>query len=84
MGGVPLYKPYGYVPPQRVWFFRRFDLKTGIDFAYFGLESGMVFEKTTGRYESIYRRFQFQMNKKERELCEFVVDFKSFFVGVLL
>ena len=84
MGGVPLYKPYRYVPPQRVWFFRRFDLKTGIDFAYFGLESGMVFEKTTGRYESIYRRFQFQMNKKERELCEFVVDFKSFFVGVLL
>ena len=84
MGGVPLYKPYRYVPPQRVWFFRRFDLKTGIDFAYVGVESGMVFEKTTGRYESIYRRFQFQMNKKERELCEFVVDFKSFFVGVLL
>ena len=84
VGGVPLYKPYRYVPPQRVWFFRRFGLKTGIDFAYFGLESGMVFEKTTGRYESIYRRFQFQMNKKERELCEFVVGFKSFFVGVLL
>ena len=84
MGGVPLYKPYGYVPPQRVGFFRRFGLKTGIGFAYFGLESGMVFEKTTGRYESIYHRFQFQMNKKERELCEFVVDFKSFFVGVLL
>ena len=23
-----------YMPPQRVWFFRRFGLKTGIDFAH--------------------------------------------------
>ena len=50
------------------WFLCRFGLKTGIDFAYLGLESGMVFEKTTGGYESIYHRFQFQMNKKERVL----------------
>ena len=28
-------------------FLRRFGLKTGIDFAHFGLESGMVFEGTT-------------------------------------
>ena len=34
---------------------RRFGLKTGIDFAHFGLESGMVFEGTTGMYEGIYR-----------------------------
>ena len=34
-GGTPLYKPCRYVPPQRVGFF----LKTGIDFAHFGLES---------------------------------------------
>ena len=27
-----------------VWFLRRFGLKTGIDFAHFGLESSMVFE----------------------------------------
>ena len=58
----------------------RFGLKTGIDFAHYGLESGMVFEKTTGGYEIIYRRFQFQMNKKEREICEFVVDFKNSFL----
>jgi len=32
---------------------RRFGLKTGIDFAHFGLESGMVFEETTGVYERI-------------------------------
>ena len=53
---------------------------SGMHFACYGLESGLVFEKTTGGYESIYRRFQFQMNKKERELCEFVVDFKRSFL----
>ena len=46
--GTPLYKPcHGYMPPQRVGFLRRFGLKTGIDFTYFGLELGMVFEETT-------------------------------------
>ena len=42
--------------PHRVGFLRRFGLKTG-------LESGMVFEGTTGAYERIY----FQMNKNEVE-----------------
>ena len=47
-GGTPSYKPNNrYVPPQRVGFLRRFGLKTGIDFAHFGLESGMVFVLTT-------------------------------------
>ena len=41
-----------YALPQRV--LRRFGLKTGVDFAHFGLESGMVFEGTTGVYERIY------------------------------
>ena len=41
------------VPPQRVGFLGLFGLKTGIDFAHFGLESGMVFEGTTGVYERI-------------------------------
>ena len=54
-GGTPLYKLYRYVPPHRVGFLRRFGLKTGIHFAHFGLESGMVFEGTTGVYERIYR-----------------------------
>ena len=54
--GTPLYKPYMYVPPpQRVRFLRRFGLKTGIHFAHFGLESGVVFEGTAGVYERIYR-----------------------------
>ena len=37
-GSTSLYKPRMYVPPQRVGFLRRFGLKTGIDFPYFGLE----------------------------------------------
>ena len=41
---TPLYKAYS-------WFLRRFGLKAGIDFAHFGLESGMAFEETTGVYE---------------------------------
>ena len=55
-GGVtPLYKPYSYVPPQRVWFVGLLSLKTGIHFAHVGLESGMVFEGTKGAYERVYR-----------------------------
>ena len=46
-GGTPLYKPYRYVPRHRVGFVRRFGLKTGIHFAHFCLESGMVFEGAT-------------------------------------
>ena len=46
--GTPLYKLYRYVPPHRVGFLRRFGLKTDIHFAHFGLDSGMVFEGTTG------------------------------------
>ena len=38
---------YRYVPPHRVRFWHHFGLKTGIHFAHFGLESGMVFEGTT-------------------------------------
>ena len=42
-GSIPLYKPCRYVRPQQVGFLHLFGLKTGIDFAYFGLELGMVF-----------------------------------------
>ena len=53
-GGYSLI-PYRYVPPHRVGFLCLFGLKTGIHFAHFGLGSGMLFEGTTGVYESIYR-----------------------------
>ena len=35
--------------------FAPFWSENGIDFANFGLESGMVFERTGGGYERIYR-----------------------------
>ena len=54
---TPLYKPYRYVPSNRVRFLRRFGLKTDIHFAHFGLESGMVFEVTTGMYERTIYHF---------------------------
>ena len=47
--------PGGVTPLQRVWFVGLLSLKTGIHFAHFGLESGMVFEGTKGEYESVYR-----------------------------
>ena len=37
---------YRYVQPHRVEFLSRFGLKTGIHFAHFGMESGVVFEGT--------------------------------------
>ena len=52
---TPLYKLSRYVPPHRIGFLRRFGLKTGILFAHFGLESGIVFGGTTRVYERIYR-----------------------------
>ena len=57
------------MPPHQVEFLRCFGPKKGIHFADFGLESGMVFEGTTGVYEGIYHKLlQFQMTKKEREI----------------
>ena len=39
--------------PHRVGFSRRFGLKTGIHFAHFGLESGVVFKGTT-QYMNVF------------------------------
>ena len=77
-GGTSLYKPYRYVPPQRVGFGGLFGLKTVIHFANFGLESGMVFEGTTytGVCERIYR--------KEIEICTLEMHLKIFFVCALI
>ena len=52
--GTFLNKLYMYVPPQRVGFLKHFGLKTSVDFAYFVLESGLVFEEATRVYERIY------------------------------
>ena len=53
-------------PPHRVAFLRRFGLKTGVHFAPFGLESGMVFEGTTEVHERIYRFNSVWVRKKEK------------------
>ena len=76
-------KSYSYVPLQKVRFLCRFGLKTGIVFGHFGLESGMVFEGTTGVYErkshngmALDERWiiiSFQM-KKEREIYGIGMD----------
>ena len=71
-GGTPLYKLYRYVPPHRVGFAR-----------HFGLKTGMVFWGTTRVYGR-YLSFQFQMSKKEREIWEFEMVLKNFFVCTLI
>ena len=68
------------MPLHLVGFLCRFGLKTGIHFAHFGLESGMVFEGTTGLYEGIYRF----SSKRVRKICEFDMDLKNFFVCALI
>ena len=76
---VPTYKLYTYVPPHRVGFLSRFGLKTGlIHFAPFDLESGMVFEGTTGVYKRIYRFNSKWVRKKE------ISEFKIVFVCALI
>ena len=75
-GGNPLYKPYRNVPSQSVWFLGLFlCVKTGIHITHFGLESGMVFEGTTGAYEHIYR-FNSKLIRKT-EICEFEMHLKK-------
>ena len=48
-------------------FLRRIGLKTGIHFAHFNLESGIVFEGTM-ECMNVLLPFQFQMSKKERDI----------------
>ena len=43
---------------------------------HFGLESGVVFEGTTECMNVFI--VQFQMSKKEREICEFEINLKNF------
>ena len=64
------------MPPHRVWFGGLFGLKTGMHFAHFDLESGMVFEGTTytGVCERIYR--------KEIEICTLEMHLKIFWFAL--
>ena len=54
------------MPPEKEWFLRRFGRRTGVNFAHFGLESGMVFEGITGVYERVCRFNSKSVRKKDR------------------
>ena len=43
--GLPYVSHVGMCRPKEYGFLRRFGLTTGIDFAHFGLESGIVFRE---------------------------------------
>ena len=55
------------MPPHRVGVFAPF--WSEIHFAHFGLESGWELRSVWA-----YLSFQFQMSKKEREICELEMD----------
>lgn len=81
--GTSLNKPYRFVPHQKVCFLCCYGLKTGKDFAHFGLEWGMAFEGSTGVYERICC-FKSKWKRNRESWCEFEMDFKNFSVGVLI
>ena len=84
-GGTLLCQPYWYLcaaPNGMV--FRRFGLKTGIDFVHFGLELGTVFEKTTGVNQRIYMyRFNSSEYKRKRNMRIRNGFQESFFFSIL-
>ena len=65
-GGVPYISYIGVCRPIGQGFSAVLVRKTGIHFGHFGLESGMVFEGTTGLYERLYR-FNSKLRTKERK-----------------
>ena len=77
-GDTPLYKPYRYVPLQRV-VFAPFWSENWYRLCLFW--SGIGYG-CRGNYGSVwtYLSFQFQISKKEREICEFEMNFKKYFL----
>ena len=78
-GGAPLYKLYRYVLPKGYDFWAFLVWKQVYTLPILVRETGMVFEGTMGTYERIDILFQFQMNKKELEICEFEMHLKKYF-----
>ena len=54
-GVLPYINHIGMCRPKGWGFLHHFGLKTGIHSVYFGLESGLVLEESTGVFELIYR-----------------------------
>ena len=63
-----------YISHIGMWFLCRFGLKTGVDFAHFGLESGMVFEETPCEGVNVFI-VSVPSESKKRAICEFERDF---------
>jgi len=80
-GGTPLYKPYTrrYGSSQRVGFLHRFGLKTGIDFAHFGLGSGIVYAGTLVPLCINVYNVSIPNGYEESVICECEMDFKKSF-----
>ena len=71
-GIIVKYNPYRYLCTQRVWYLRSFDLKKGIDFVHFGLESDMVFEGTIQECEA---SFQFLVDIEGNSTMQIRISF---------
>ena len=78
MGVLPYISHFGMCRPKGKGFFCRFGLMAGINFAQFFSRIGCGCQ---GNYGSVrtYLLFQFQMSKKETEICEFEMDFRNLF-----
>ena len=73
-GGTPLYRPYRYVPLQGSENgYRLYPFWSGIEYGFAEI------------YRNVWKYLlvQFQTNKKEREIWEFEMDLRIFFVCVL-
>ena len=81
--GVPYISHIGMCRPKGYSFWTFLVWERVYTLPHFGLESYMVFERTTWAYERIYR-FIFQMNKHEMEICECEMHLKNYFVWALV
>ena len=79
-GGTPLFKPHRYMLPQRVGFLGLFGLKK---YTLPILVWNRVWSSKGLRECMKVLSFQFQIRKKERDLCEFEMDL-VFFVFALI
>ena len=87
--GTPLYMPDIGMHMYRVWRLCCFVLKTGTDFAHFGLESGMGFEGATGVYERMNVFVVSTPNARIRKKGKYANNnskwiLRNLFVGVLI
>ena len=72
--------------PKRYGLLCCFGRKTGLHFTHFGLESGMVFNGSTGVFEGLDLLFQFQIRLGSylRQIFEMSEDIADNFVAELV